>query len=68
MESWTWRGGKALDVILNSLIGDLLHDSWSACAEFGRFVEVGKGDIIDGANLNMNMFLNNPTLNIAEHN
>jgi acyl transferase domain-containing protein/NADPH:quinone reductase-like Zn-dependent oxidoreductase len=48
--------GRGVDVVLNSLTGDLLHDSWSACAEFGRFVEVGKKDIIDGGKLDMSVF------------
>lgn len=36
---------RGVDVILNSLIGDLLHDSLRACARFGRFVEIGKKDL-----------------------
>lgn len=48
--------GRGVDVVLNSLTGDLLDDSWNACAEFGRFVEVGKRDIIDGAKLDMSVF------------
>ncbi|THV53463.1 hypothetical protein BGAL_0050g00300 [Botrytis galanthina] len=52
---------RGVDVILNSLTGDLLHDSWLACADFGRFVEVGKRDIVDAGNLNMRLFLRNAT-------
>ncbi|KAG9237170.1 reducing type I polyketide synthase 10 [Amylocarpus encephaloides] len=48
--------GRGVDVVLNSLTGDLLHDSWRACAEFGRFVEVGKRDIVDGGKLDMAVF------------
>jgi len=48
--------GRGVDVVLNSLTGDLLHDSWRACAEFGRFVEVGKRDILDGGKLDMAVF------------
>ena len=47
---------QGVDVVLNSLTGDLLHDSWRCCAEFGRFVEIGKRDIIDGGKLEMDMF------------
>jgi acyl transferase domain-containing protein/NADPH:quinone reductase-like Zn-dependent oxidoreductase len=47
---------RGVDVVLNSLTGDLLHDSWSACAEFGRFIEVGKKDIVDGGKLDMSVF------------
>jgi acyl transferase domain-containing protein/NADPH:quinone reductase-like Zn-dependent oxidoreductase len=48
--------GRGVDVVLNSLTGDLLHDSWSVCAEFGRFVEVGKKDIVDAGKLDMSVF------------
>ena len=47
---------RGVDVVLNSLTGDLLHDSWQACAEDGRFVEVGKKDIIDNGKLDMQVF------------
>lgn len=54
-------GGKGVDVVLNSLSGDLLHDSWRACARFGRFVEVGKRDLIDAGKLDMQNFRRNVT-------
>ena len=53
--------GRGVDVILNSLIGDLLHDSWRCCARFGRFVEIGKRDIIDAGKLDMQIFKRNVT-------
>ncbi|KAI1089063.1 putative polyketide synthase [Rostrohypoxylon terebratum] len=49
----TATANRGVDVILNSLVGELLHDSWQCLADFGRFVEIGKRDIIDGGNLNM---------------
>lgn len=52
---------KGVDVILNSLTGDLLHDSWRACARFGRFVEVGKQDLSDAGKLDMQNFRRNVT-------
>ncbi|KAK4992377.1 Type I Iterative PKS [Elasticomyces elasticus] len=54
-------GGRGVDIVLNSLTGDLLHDSWRACAPFGRFVEVGKRDIVDAGKLDMAMFERNVT-------
>lgn len=30
-------------VVINSLVGDLMHASWRCVGDFGRFVEVGKG-------------------------
>lgn len=48
--------GKGVDVVLNSLTGDLLHESWQACAAFGTFVEIGKRDISNGGRLDMQVF------------
>ena len=53
--------GKGVDVVLNSLTGDLLHASWRCCANFGRFVEVGKRDIVDAGKLDMDVFSRNVT-------
>lgn len=48
--------GQGVDVVLNSLTNDLLRDSFEACADFGRFVEIGKRDIIDHGSLDMATF------------
>lgn len=48
--------GKGVDVVLNSLTGELLHESWKVLAEFGTFVEIGKRDISDGGMLDMATF------------
>ncbi|KAF3931090.1 hypothetical protein ABW20_dc0106731 [Dactylellina cionopaga] len=53
--------GKGVDVVLNSLTGDLLHASWACCGSFGRFVEIGKKDLIDSGRLGMEQFLKNAT-------
>lgn len=37
--------GKGVDVVLNSLAGSLLKESWNCIASFGRFIEIGKRDI-----------------------
>lgn len=37
--------GKGVDVILNSLAGSMLKESWNCFAHFGRFIEIGKRDI-----------------------
>ncbi|KAL6897583.1 polyketide synthase [Trichoderma evansii] len=34
--------GRGVDVVLNSLSGDLLHASWKCVAEFGTMIEIGK--------------------------
>jgi NADPH:quinone reductase-like Zn-dependent oxidoreductase len=48
--------GKGVDVILNSLSRDQLHAGFSALAELGRFVDIGKKDIVDGWRLDMGVF------------
>jgi NADPH:quinone reductase-like Zn-dependent oxidoreductase len=53
--------GRGVDVVINSLVGDLMHDSWSCLAEFGRFVEIGKRELIDAGKLDMRVFLRNST-------
>ena len=57
----TATNGKGVDIVLNSLIGDLLHDSWRCCARFGRFVEIGKRDLTDAGKLDMQVFKRNAT-------
>jgi acyl transferase domain-containing protein/NADPH:quinone reductase-like Zn-dependent oxidoreductase len=37
--------GRGVDVILNSLSGNMLKESWNCIGEFGRFIEIGKRDI-----------------------
>ncbi|KAJ8125493.1 hypothetical protein O1611_g8146 [Lasiodiplodia mahajangana] len=54
-------GGHGVNVVLNSLTGDLLHASWRCISHFGRFVEVGKRDLIDAGRLDMHMFLQSST-------
>ena len=47
---------KGVDVVLNSLTGEKLHASLGACAKFGRFIKIGKHNILDAGNLNMRIF------------
>ncbi|KAM0251922.1 hypothetical protein ACHAQJ_007937 [Trichoderma viride] len=54
-------GGRGVNVIVNSLVGDLMHASWSCIAPFGRFVEIGKRELIDAGKLDMRIFLKNAT-------
>ncbi|CAI7590788.1 unnamed protein product [Penicillium glandicola] len=48
--------GRGVDVVLNSLSGNLLHASWECVAKFGRMVELGKRDFISHGILNMSLF------------
>lgn len=48
--------GKGVDVVLNSLSGEFLMDSWDCVAAFGTFLEIGKTDIYDNSQLSMANF------------
>ncbi|KAK8069862.1 hypothetical protein PG994_006478 [Apiospora phragmitis] len=50
---------KGVDVVLNSLAGEKLHRSWRCIARFGRFVELGKRDIVGNTGIDMEPFLQN---------
>lgn len=49
-------GGRGVDVILNSLIGELLDETWRLTADGGVMVEIGKRDIVDRNTLAMEPF------------
>jgi NADPH:quinone reductase-like Zn-dependent oxidoreductase/acyl transferase domain-containing protein len=51
--------GNGVDVVLNSTHGEALQESWNCLADFGRFVEIGKRDIIENNGLEMKNFLRN---------
>jgi acyl transferase domain-containing protein/NADPH:quinone reductase-like Zn-dependent oxidoreductase/NAD(P)-dependent dehydrogenase (short-subunit alcohol dehydrogenase family)/SAM-dependent methyltransferase/acyl carrier protein len=55
-------GGKGVDVVLNSLSGQLLQDSLACVSRFGTFVEIGKTDIHAGSRLSLTPFDTNITL------
>ena len=55
-------GRRGVDVIINSLVSDLLYDSWQSClADYGRFVEIGKRELVDAGRLDMRAFLRSVT-------
>ncbi|WYZ43619.1 hypothetical protein EsH8_VII_000055 [Colletotrichum jinshuiense] len=49
-------GGRGVDVVLNSLAGELLHASWKCVAMFGVFVEIGRRDFVGQGLLAMDTF------------
>ncbi|KAF2814498.1 polyketide synthase [Mytilinidion resinicola] len=51
--------GKGVDLVLNSLSGELLHATWRTVAEFGKLIEIGKKDILGDAKLDISVFLRN---------
>ena len=53
--------GKGVDVVLNSLAGEALRKTWECTSSYGRFIEVGKKDILANSGLEMGPFLRNVT-------
>jgi acyl transferase domain-containing protein len=49
-------GGEGVDVVLNSLQGDAIAASLSLLRPYGRFLELGKRDILAGAQLGLRAF------------
>ena len=52
---------KGVDVILNSIAGEGLKASWRCIAPLGRFVEIGKADLVQNSYLDMKRFLGSVT-------
>jgi NADPH:quinone reductase-like Zn-dependent oxidoreductase len=52
-------GGKGVDVVLNSLSGRALMETWRCMAPLGRFIEIGKRDIDEFRSLPMSPFQRN---------
>jgi acyl transferase domain-containing protein/NADPH:quinone reductase-like Zn-dependent oxidoreductase/surfactin synthase thioesterase subunit/NAD(P)-dependent dehydrogenase (short-subunit alcohol dehydrogenase family)/acyl carrier protein len=54
-----WTGGKGVDVVLNFLTGELMEKSIELLAFGGRFVELGKFDILADNRLRLGLFQKN---------
>lgn len=55
----TETDGRGVDVVLNSLAGDLLQASVRCLAKNGRFLEIGKVDLSNNSPLGMSILLKN---------
>lgn len=53
--------GKGVNVVLNSLSGDIFRESCDVLALFGRFIEIGKKDFLDDALMPTKFLLRNIT-------
>lgn len=51
--------GEGVDIVLNSLAGELLHASWKCVAEFGKMIEIGKRDFLEHGTLSLEEFGSN---------
>ncbi|KAL9081847.1 MAG: hypothetical protein Q9159_006968 [Coniocarpon cinnabarinum] len=54
-------GEVGVDIVVNTLTGEMLHDTWNILAPFGRFIELGKQDILDSGKLDMGGFRKDTT-------
>lgn len=53
--------GRGVDVVLNSLSGEALRQTWHCIAPFGTFLEIGIKDILNNTELDMRPFLQDAT-------
>ena len=51
--------GRGVDIVLNSLTGEMLDASWRCIAYGGTFLEIGKKDMVDRKTLSMEPFNRN---------
>lgn len=51
--------GHGADVVLNTLTGDILHESWRCIADNGRFIELSRKDSMGRNSLCMEPFSRN---------
>ncbi|KAL4905236.1 hypothetical protein BDW74DRAFT_178239 [Aspergillus multicolor] len=58
--------GRGVDVVLNSLAGESLLASWESLAPHGRFIELGKKDILDNVGLPMLPFVRHATFSALD--
>ncbi|KAI9037118.1 lovastatin diketide synthase LovF [Aspergillus affinis] len=54
-------GNRGVDLVLNSLSGELLHASWRCVAPMGKMIELGKRDFLGHGKLDMDIFGANRT-------
>jgi len=58
--------GQGVDVVLNSLSGDFIAKSLAILKPYGRFLEVGKRDLIGGAQLDLRPFLKSLSFGVID--
>lgn len=57
---------RGVDVVVNSLSGHLLQQTWDLIAENGRFIEIGKKDLLENNYLPMRYFDRNVTFSAVD--
>ena len=51
--------GRGVDVVVNTLAYEALHETWACISPLGRFVQLDKKDILANSSLDMKHFLSN---------
>ncbi len=59
-------GGRGVDLVLNSLVGEAIPAGLSVLAPRGRFLEIGKRDVYANARLDLAPFKNNLALFVID--
>ena len=57
--------GEGIDVIMNSVAGEMLRVTWECIAPFGRFIELGARDYTINTRLEMQKFARNVTFSVV---
>ena len=65
-ELMTMTSQKGVDVVLNSTAGEVLRQSWRCLAPLGRFIEIGKRDISQNSNLEMEKFVDSVSFSAVD--
>ncbi|WP_437873438.1 SDR family NAD(P)-dependent oxidoreductase [Sorangium sp. So ce363] len=61
-----WTGGEGVDVVLNSLSGELIAKSFALLRSHGRFVELGKRDYYADHQIGLRPFLRNLSFSLVD--
>ncbi len=54
-------GKRGIDVILCSAAGEQMHETWRCIAPMGRFIEVGRTNVMEHGKLSLEVFKRNAT-------
>jgi len=57
---------RGVDIVLNSLTAEAVHEGCSILAPFGRFIEIGKHDILSNGRLEMKPLAKNATFTTVD--
>jgi NADPH:quinone reductase-like Zn-dependent oxidoreductase len=54
-------GRTGIDVIMSTSMGDSMHETWRCIAPLGRFIDVGRVDVLGAGKLGLEIFKRNAT-------